>query len=131
MLRSLLMFCCLTMIGYAQIECDVTVNLEQVSSAKDKLQNFEREIESYINSQKWSSEDLGGEKIKCTMNIFFTAADGNSFKAQAFIGSSRPVFVGKNPSAKKTRWCGPSTINGILRTRKDSRSIGMRLNMTR
>lgn len=102
MLRILFVFCCLTMIGYAQIECDVTVNLEQVSSAKDKLQNFEREIESYINSQKWSSEDLGGEKIKCTMNIFFTAADGNSFKAQAFIGSSRPVFVGKNPSAKKT-----------------------------
>ncbi|MFZ4620933.1 MAG: DUF4835 family protein [Bacteroidota bacterium] len=102
MLRSLLVFCWCSMIAYAQIECDVTVNLEQVSSAKDKLQNFERDIETYINSQKWSSEDLGGEKIKCTMNIFFTSADGNSFKAQAFIGSSRPVFVGKNPSQKKT-----------------------------
>lgn len=102
MLRSLFVFCCLSMIGYAQIECDVTVNLEQVSSAKDKLLNFERDIESYINGQKWSSEDIGGEKIKCTMNIFITAADGNSFKAQAFIGSSRPIFVGKNPSQKKT-----------------------------
>lgn len=102
MLRSLLSVFLCSMIGYAQIECDVTVNLEQVSAAQDKLQNFERDIESYINSQKWSSQDLGGEKIKCTMNIFFTSADGNSFKAQAFIGSSRPIFVGKNPSQRQT-----------------------------
>ncbi len=88
--------------GIAQIDCDVTVNFEQVSAAKDRLQNFERDIENYINSQKWSTDDLGGEKIKCTMNIFFTAADGNSYKAQAFIGSSRPIFIGKNPSEKMT-----------------------------
>jgi hypothetical protein len=90
-------------IGYAQIDCDVTVNFEQVSAAKDKLANFERDVERYINSQKWSTADMGGEKIKCTINIFFTsAADGNSYKAQAFIGSSRPIFIGKNPSAKST-----------------------------
>lgn len=87
----------------AQIDCDVTVNFEQVSAAKDKLKNFERDVENYINSQKWSSTDLGGDKIKCTMNIFFTSAsDGNSFKAQAFIGSSRPVFIGKKPSSRST-----------------------------
>jgi hypothetical protein len=90
-------------IGYAQIDCDVTVNFEQVSAAKDKLSNFERDVENYINSQKWSTADLGGEKIKCTINIFFTSAsDGNSYKAQVFIGSSRPVFIGKNPSSKNT-----------------------------
>ncbi len=102
MLRYAIIFCSLTIAGYAQIDCDVTVNFDQVSAAKDKLVNFERDVETYINSQKWSTDDLGGEKIKCTMNIFFTAADGNSYKAQAFIGSSRPVFVGKNPSQKKT-----------------------------
>ncbi len=103
MLRFALLFFTASMVIHAQIECDVTVNFEQVSSAKDQLQNFERDVENYINSQKWSTDDFGGEKIKCTINIFFTgAADGNSYKAQAFIGSSRPVFVGKNPSSKKT-----------------------------
>lgn len=92
-----------TLMGYGQIDCDVTVNFEQVSAAKEKLQNFERDVESYVNSQKWSTDDLAGEKIKCTINIFFTSAsDGNSYKAQAFIGSSRPIFVGKNPSQKST-----------------------------
>jgi hypothetical protein len=102
MLRFTILFWLCSFVGYAQIECDVTVNFDQVSASKDKLVNFERDLETYINSQKWSVDDLGGEKIKCTMNIFITAADGNSFKAQAFIGSSRPVFIGKKPSDKKT-----------------------------
>ncbi len=103
MLKYMLLFCLGTTYGLAQIECDVTVNFDQVSNAKDKLQRFERDIESYINSQKWSTEDLGGVKIKCTMNIFFTSAsEGNSYKAQAFIGSFRPIFIGKNPSSKNT-----------------------------
>lgn len=86
----------------AQIDCDVTVNYDQISSSREKLTNFERDIETYINGQKWTTDDLGGEKIKCTMNIFFTSADGNNYKAQVFVGSSRPIFVGKNPSAKMT-----------------------------
>jgi len=106
MLRTfVLIFFCIVVsaIGYAQVDCDVTVNFEQVSAAKDKLNNFERDVENYINSQKWSTADLGGEKIKCTINIFFTSAsDGNSYKAQAFIGSSRPIFVGKRSSTKNT-----------------------------
>jgi hypothetical protein len=104
MLRTIVLYLVLvSAIGYAQIDCDVTVNFEQVSAAKDKLSNFERDIERYINSQKWSTTDMGGEKITCTVNIFFTSAkDGNSYTAQAFIGSSRPIFVGKNPSSKST-----------------------------
>lgn len=103
MLRYLLVFFFFLSYGVAQIECDVTINFEQISSVQDRLQNFEQDIENYINSQKWSTDDLGGEKIKCTINIFFTGAtDANSYQAQAFIGSSRPIFVGKNPSNRMT-----------------------------
>ncbi len=103
MLRFIFIYFIVAVIGYAQIDCNVTVNLDQISSAKDRLQTLEQDLESYINSQKWSNEDLGGEKVKCTINIFITgASDPNSYTAQAFVGSSRPVFVGKNPSAKST-----------------------------
>jgi hypothetical protein len=103
MLRYIILFFAVSISSYAQINCDVTVNLDQISSAKDRLQTLEQDLESYINSQKWSTDDLGGEKIKCTINIFITgASDPNSYTAQAFIGSSRPVFVGKNPSAKNS-----------------------------
>ncbi|MDP1678059.1 MAG: DUF4835 family protein [Bacteroidota bacterium] len=103
MFRFIFMVFAASIISYAQIDCDVTVNLDQISSAKDRLQTLEHDLESYVNSQKWSTDDLNGEKIRCTINIFITgAADPNSYTAQAFIGSSRPVFVGKNPSAKST-----------------------------
>lgn len=93
----------LTTYSFAQIDCDVTVNFEKISFAADQLQNFERDIENYINSQRWSNDDIGGEKIKCTMSIFFVGgSEDNFYQAQVFIGSQRPIFIGKNPSSKNT-----------------------------
>ncbi len=88
----------------AQIECQVTVNTDKIQgSTKDLLQNFAQDIQNYINSNKWTNEDLGGEKIQCTMNIFLTSTVGdNGYSAQVFIGSQRPIFIGKNPSEKNT-----------------------------
>jgi hypothetical protein len=87
----------------AQIDCDVTVNFDNVPVYKEQLQNFKQDIETYINSQRWTNDDLGGEKIKCTMNIFFVSSNSdNSYQAQAFIGSQRPIFIGKNPSSRST-----------------------------
>jgi hypothetical protein len=87
----------------AQIDCDVTINIQSIPSAADRLQNFESDLENYINSQRWTSEDLGDEKIHCSINIFFTAAsDNNTYQAQAFIGSQRPIYAGKNPSGKNS-----------------------------
>ncbi len=103
MCRLLFLLLITTSYGLSQIECDVTINYQSVSFAADRLQNFENDLENYINSQRWTTDDLGGEKIKCTINIFFTAAsDDNRYSAQAFIGSQRPIFAGKNPSGKNT-----------------------------
>ncbi len=89
--------------AYAQLDCDITVNTDKIVQFRDQLQNFEQDIENYLNSQRWTNDDLGGEKIKCTISIFFVSAsaEGN-YSAQVFIGSQRPIFVGKNPSAKST-----------------------------
>lgn len=89
----------------AQIECQVTVNMEQLPGnlVSDQLQNFKSDIENYINNNRWTNDDLGGEKIKCSLTIFFTTGPGdNSYTAQMFLGSQRPVFVGKRPSTKNT-----------------------------
>ncbi|MFA6540118.1 MAG: DUF4835 family protein [Bacteroidota bacterium] len=92
-----------TTYGFSQIECDVTINYQSVSYASDRLQNFKNDIENYINSQRWTTDNLNGEKIKCTINIFFTAAsDDNKYSAQAFIGSQRPIYAGNDPSGKNT-----------------------------
>lgn len=90
-------------IAAAQIDCDVTVNFDNVSTVQDRLQSFEQDIENYINSNKWATDDLGGEKIRCTINIFFVGASGeNTYQAQAFIASTRPVYVGNKPSQRQS-----------------------------
>lgn len=87
-----------------EISCDVTVNTEKIpSNARDYLTNFAADVERYLNSNRWTDEDFGGEKIKCTMNIFFVNVVGeNRYQAQAFIGSQRPIYVGNDKSGKST-----------------------------
>ena len=72
-------------------------------SVTDQLRNFGTDVQNYINTNKWTKEDLGDYKIKCTISIFFVGITGdNTYSAQMFIGSQRPIFVGKNPSEKST-----------------------------
>lgn len=78
----------------AQIDAQVTVNMDKIpGSSRDLLMNFGSDIQSYINSNKWTSEDIGNEKIQCSINVFFVSVNGdNSYSAQFFIGSQRPVY---------------------------------------
>ncbi len=86
-----------------ELLCDVTINIEKVPSAsRDYLRNFESDVEQYLNSHRWTTEDLGGEKIQCSMNIFFTQAADNQYVAQVFIGSRRPVYRGVEKTDKET-----------------------------
>ncbi len=88
----------------AQVDCQVTINTDKLPGAtKDLLQNFVNDLQNYINSTKWSREDIGDYKIKCSISIFFTSGSGdNSYTAQMFIGSSRPIYNGDTPTEKNT-----------------------------
>lgn len=88
-----LLFLFLSSSSAQEIECKVTVNFEQLPPQnKSDLSDFAEKIERYINTYKWTNVDLGGEKIQCTMNIFFTSASGNNYQAQIFIGSQRKIY---------------------------------------
>jgi hypothetical protein len=79
-----------------ELNCDVTVNYESISSTnKEFLVDFAREVKTYMNSYKWTNEDLGGEKIKCSLQIFFISASGaTGYSAQIFVGSQRLIYQG-------------------------------------
>jgi hypothetical protein len=100
----LIVVACLSMTqtAVAQIDCQVTVNMDIIQgSNKEQLQNFAQDIQTYISSNKWAGDDYDGEKIKCTLNIFFMTQTGdNSYTAEIFLGSQRPIY--KDPSAKHT-----------------------------
>ena len=77
-----------------ELRCEIVVNLESIPQAsRDNLRDFESEVRKYMNNTKFTDEDMLGEKIDCTINIFFkTASDQFRYQAQVFVGSQRPVY---------------------------------------
>ncbi|MBI1804474.1 MAG: DUF4835 family protein [Ignavibacteriae bacterium] len=95
----------LTPVAAQEIECTVTTNVEALAGdARENLNDFISQVQQYINSYRWTSVDLGGEKIKCTMDIQFKGSprDGH-YSVQAFIGSQRPIFQSGGSSTALVR----------------------------
>jgi hypothetical protein len=87
-----------------ELNCEVTVNLDNIASAaRDNLRNFKSDIERYMNTTRYTNEELYGEKIPVSLTIFFTSMGAtNQYRAEVVIGSSRPIYVGNDKSDKVT-----------------------------
>jgi hypothetical protein len=96
----LLVLLAFTIVSFAQeLNADVTVNYEQLKTAsKDKLEDFERVIEDYLNNNKFAGDNWEGDPINCNFSIFFTSAGETSYGAQVVITSQRPVYNSENNS---------------------------------
>ncbi|MBL1214176.1 MAG: DUF4835 family protein [Ignavibacteriae bacterium] len=80
-----------------ELDATVLVNYEQLeTAAKERLQNFKQTIETYLNSTKFTAQTWEEERIKCTFNIFFTSASGETrYNAQLVVSSQRPIYDSK------------------------------------
>lgn len=87
-----------------ELNCEITVNMERIpSSDRDYLKNFKTDLERYLNSTRYTNEELYGEKIQVSMTVFFTSVTANNrYRAEVFIGSQRPIYVGDDKSEKVT-----------------------------
>ncbi len=88
-----------------ELNCEVTVNTDNIASSdRDYLHNFKSDVERYLNSTRFTNADLYGEKVQASISIFFTQVTGsNRYRAEAVIGSSRPIYVGNDKSDKVTQ----------------------------
>jgi len=86
------------------LNCKITVNLESIPSAqRNNLYNFQADVERYVNNTHFSNEDMNGEKIDCTFDIYFKTSSGNNtYVAQVFVGSVRPVYNGNDKTDRTT-----------------------------
>lgn len=94
-------------ISFAQeLNCKVVVNFESLPVVnRELLVDFGNQIESYMNASQFTSNSWDGQKIDCTLNIFFISAAGeNDYVAQVVVVSTRPIF-------KSTRQSPMLTIN--------------------
>jgi hypothetical protein len=88
-----------------ELNCEITVNTDNVPSAvRDNLRSFEGNIRKYLNNNRYTDEDLGGEKIDCSMTVFFLSGNADyRYSAQVIIVSQRPVYNGNDKSGKNTQ----------------------------
>ncbi|MCB0731979.1 MAG: DUF4835 family protein, partial [Ignavibacteriae bacterium] len=96
----LIIFIAFSSVSFAQeLNAKVTVNYEQLkTSAKDKLVDFGRYVEDYLNNNKFAGSNWEGDPINCNFSIFFTSAGETSYGAQVVITSQRPVYNSENSS---------------------------------
>jgi hypothetical protein len=82
-----------------ELNCNVTVNYESLPvNNRELLAGFQSAVEAYLNTTKFT-DVAWGEKIDCSVNIFFTAASGDvEYTAQAVIVSNRPVLNSERKS---------------------------------
>jgi hypothetical protein len=99
MRSTLVLFVSLTVVSAAlsqELACSVSVNADNVPSAqRDYLKNFKSDIEHYLNSTRFSSEEVEN-KITCAFDVFFKSSNSsnNQYTAQVYITSTRPIFEG-------------------------------------
>lgn len=78
-----------------EFNCQVTVNDRQISgSAYDYVSELERELERYINENRWTEDRFEeNERIRCQMQVVLTSANEQfDYSAEVFFNVRRPIY---------------------------------------
>jgi hypothetical protein len=86
-----------------ELNCRVEANYQSLPvNNRELLVDFAGIIENYMNTTRFTNEDWG-QKIDCSMSIFFTGASSDvDYSAQIVIISQRPIFKSTNNSSVLT-----------------------------
>jgi len=87
-----------------ELNCSVTVNYQNVPvKNRELLADFKNVVESYMNTTRFTNINWDGEKIDCSLSIFFISAGSDvSYSAQIVVVSQRPVYKSTRNSALLT-----------------------------
>ena len=78
-----------------EFNCQVTVNDRQISgSAYDYISELERELERYINENRWTDDRFEEhERIRCQVQVVLTSANEQfDYSAEVFFSVRRPIY---------------------------------------
>jgi hypothetical protein len=91
-----------TRVNAQEISATVQCDIQQVpASNKDYVVGFDKKVEEYINTYRWIGKNYNDDKIKVTINIFFTSGNQeNVYSAKVVITSQRPIYDGEKKSGK-------------------------------
>lgn len=95
MKKIILIFLVVTSITFSQeLNCNVIVNYEGLPiNNRDLLRDFALVVQDYMNITRFTNTNWEGDKIDCTLNIFFISASSDvSYSAQMVVVSQRPIY---------------------------------------
>ena len=77
-----------------ELNCNVIVNFESLQmNNRDLLRDFGAVVKDYMNITRFTNTSWDGDKIDCTLNIFFISSSSDvSYSAQVVVVSQRPVY---------------------------------------
>ena len=77
-----------------ELNCEVVVNYEGLQmNNRELLRDFSSVVKDYMNITRFTNLSWEGDKIDCTLNIFFISASSDvSYSAQIVVVSQRPVY---------------------------------------
>ena len=83
-----------TYIYSQELNCNVLVNYQNLPvNNRELLADFGNVVKNYMNTTRFTNEAWEGDKIDCTLNIFFTGASSDiDYTAQIVVVSQRPVY---------------------------------------
>ncbi|NUN07602.1 MAG: DUF4835 family protein [Ignavibacteriaceae bacterium] len=83
-----------------ELQAVVTVNYQNLPVInKESLVNFAREIETYLNTTRFTGTEWKYDRIKCNFNISITTAtDETNYSAQTVLVSQRQIYKSQSIS---------------------------------
>jgi hypothetical protein len=96
-----------------ELNCNVIVNYQNVPvKNRELLTDFKNVVENYMNTTRFTNISWDGDKIDCSLNIFFISAGSDvSYSAQIVVVSQRPVYQSTRNSALLTLNDGEWSFN--------------------
>lgn len=90
----LFLFLCTITINSQELNCQITVNFDQISgSNRQVFETLETTISEFVNQKKWTTNTVKQqERINCAMNIIITKRDNNTFEGSIQVQSTRPIY---------------------------------------
>lgn len=77
-----------------EFNCSVTINSDKITgSNKQVFKTLQTAINEFVNQNRWTNQNyLRQEKIDCNLILTITEKNGDSFKGNIQVQSSRPVY---------------------------------------
>lgn len=77
-----------------ELSCRIQVNTAQIQGTDKAIyDNFNRSVESFLNTTQWSNLQLrNNEKIECSMVFIFKSREGDQHTCELQIQAIRPVY---------------------------------------